>query len=471
MTRAWVWILRTGTVGAILLGHTGYAQTAQVPSPAGAPTTPIKIDAAVALALENYPAVRVAEAQVDATRAGVNLARTAYLPRTDLVWQENVATRNNVAGLLLPQNVVPSISGPVGTTSYDGQWGSAVGALFSWEPFDFGLRRANVGAAESLVTQAAAGLDATRLQVAVRAADAFLSALEAESLVQAARANLDRLQVLATSVSTLVQNQLRPGADASRADAEVAAARVQLLRAQLSATTARATLAQALGLGGQTIVPDAGTLLSVVPAPPTPPPTMTVESHPEARADAAALAAARSRGDALAHAYVPHVNLQSALFARGAAPASTVGASAAGLWPQTSNWAAGLNLTFDLFDVPALRARRQIEAGDERAARARYDVTLQALRADALRADSALDIARQVLATLPVELQAARDAESRAEARYAAGLGPLTEVADAARLLAQAESDDALSRFGVWQALLAEAAAHGSITLFLDQVK
>jgi len=83
------------------------------------PSQPLTLNAAVDLALDNYPAIRVARAQVAAARAGIELARTAYLPRTDLLWQENRATRNNVFGLLLPQPVISSISGPVlGTKSY-----------------------------------------------------------------------------------------------------------------------------------------------------------------------------------------------------------------------------------------------------------------------------------------------------------------------------------------------------------------
>jgi outer membrane protein TolC len=130
-----------------------------------------------------------------------------------------------------------------------------------------------------------------------------------------------------------------------------------------------------------------------------------------------------------------------------------------------------VNVTFSLFDLAAVRARRQIEAGNEGAEQARYDETLQALRAQEARAGATLEAFRQIQIAIPAELQAARDAESRARARYDAGLAPLTEVADAARLLAQAETDDALSRLGMWQALLAEASARGTLALFLDQVK
>jgi outer membrane protein TolC len=165
------------------------------------------------------------------------------------------------------------------------------------------------------------------------------------------------------------------------------------------------------------------------------------------------------------------VNLQSAIFARGAPAAGLTAPGTEGLWPRTSNWAVGVSVTFSLFDVAGLRARRNAEAGNERAERARYDQTLQALRAQDARASAAIDIARQIAAAIPAELQAARDAESRARARYDAGLAPLTEVSDAARLLAQAEADDALSRLGIWQALLAEASARGNLASFLDQVK
>src|SRR4051812_18133274 len=96
---------------------------------------------AVDNALKTYPSISVSQEQINAAAAAIDLARTSYLPRIDSLAQVNRATRNNVFGLLLPQSVVPSISGPVlGTNSSDSVWGSAIGALVTWEPFDFGLR-------------------------------------------------------------------------------------------------------------------------------------------------------------------------------------------------------------------------------------------------------------------------------------------------------------------------------------------
>ena len=65
--------------------------------------------------------------------------------------------------------------------------------------------------------------------------------------------------------------------------------------------------------------------------------------------------------------------------------------------------------------------------------------------------------ARAVAANTPVQLAAAQQSEAQARARYQAGLASVVDVADAQRLLAQAEIEDALARLEVWRALLARA--------------
>jgi outer membrane protein TolC len=75
-----------------------------------------------------------------------------------------------------------------------------------------------------------------------------------------------------------------------------------------------------------------------------------------------------------------------------------------------------------------------------------------------------------VAANTPIQLEAARQAAQQAEARYKAGLGIIVEVADAQRLLTQAEIDDALARLGVWRAELALGVAQGDLTAFFRAV-
>src|SRR5436305_1011799 len=183
----------------------------------------LTIPEAVQRALDKYPAVRSSAEQVSAAAAGINLARTTYLPRVDFLGQVNRTTHNNVFGQLFPQSVIPSMTGPVlGTNSGQSVWGSAVGTLVSWEPIDFGLRRASVGAATATRDRANAEVSLTKLQVAGTAADAFLTIAAAEQTVVAAKAGVERAQVLERVIRTLAKNELRSGADASRAQAEVA---------------------------------------------------------------------------------------------------------------------------------------------------------------------------------------------------------------------------------------------------------
>src|SRR5947208_17106413 len=83
------------------------------------PGTPMSVGQAVESALRNYPAVTVSQEQVNSAAAAIDLARTAYLPRVASLAQFNRATRNNVFGLLFPQGVIPTMSGPaLGTNNF-----------------------------------------------------------------------------------------------------------------------------------------------------------------------------------------------------------------------------------------------------------------------------------------------------------------------------------------------------------------
>jgi outer membrane protein TolC len=80
---------------------------------------------------------------------------------------------------------------------------------------------------------------------------------------------------------------------------------------------------------------------------------------------------------------------------------------------------------------------------------------------------AAIDIAQNT----PAERDAARAGESQARARYQNGLTSVMEVAEAQRLLAQAEADDAVARLGVWRALLASAQVRGDLAPFLEHTR
>jgi outer membrane protein TolC len=444
--------------------------TISIPIAAQAPApVPVTLQQAVQRAVATYPAVQASSARVAAQEANVSLAQTAYLPRLDTSFQINRATRNNVAGLLLPGTTVPPISGPVSDASSSSSiWGSAGALLLSWEAFDFGQRRASTDAVRALVNRAAANAQLTRLDVAVRTADAFLRLASAQETVRAARANVERQQVFADAVAALVKNQLRPGADESRAQAELAAARIQVIQAEQAERVARAGLAQWLGAAPADVRIAAAPLLATIPPAPQGRPGATTR-HPLAATQLAAIESSQAVQHALGRSYFPRVNVQTAYSLRDTgATANGVNLSGSrGLGFDTPNWAVGFTATFPLLDYFSLRERTRIEAQNERAERATYDRVVRELSTQAAQAQAELEGARQVALNTPIQLQAARVLEQQSRARYDAGLATIVEVADAQRLLMQSEVADAVARLGVWRAALAEAAATGDVSPLL----
>src|SRR5581483_6678984 len=137
--------------------------------------------------------------------------------------------------------------------------------LVTWEPFDFGLRQANIAAAAEARTQREAALKRTQFDVAVAAADAYVTLIAAQQTVRAAQAGVDRASVLARTIGAQVNAELRPGADESRARAELAAARTQLSQAEQAVDVGRANLSQFVGVDPAQIIIAEPKLLQLLP--------------------------------------------------------------------------------------------------------------------------------------------------------------------------------------------------------------
>lgn len=438
---------------------------------AAASAQPLTIAQTVETALRNYPSIQVSQEQIAAAAAGIRLARTAYLPRVDMLAQVNRATRNNVFGLLLPQSVIPSMSGPVlGTNNFGTAFGSAVGTLVSWEPFDFGLRRAEVAVATATRAQSEATLKRTQYEVAVFTADAFLTLAAAQETARAAQAGVDRAATLAKTIHALVDAQLRPGADASRADAELAAARTELIQAQQAIDVGRTTVARFTGGDPAQLAIAAPALVRLPPEQPVAP--LDTAANPVAVEQQAAIDQAKAQLHALERQYFPRFFLQASAYARGTG-AETNGVllgGANGLAPNYQNYALGFSVTFPVFDFASVQAREAAQSATIRAQNARARQIAVDLKAQWNAAVATLQGARRVAANTPVQVAAARAALDQSTARYRSGLANVDEVAESERLLTQAEIDDALARLGVWRALLSIATAAGDIRPFLAEV-
>lgn len=426
----------------------------------------LSIRDAVLHAREAHPAIEVARARTDAAVDSIRLARLAYRPRADVHLQEVRSTRNNISGLVLPQPVLPQVSGPVlPSSSGTDRFGSALGGLVSWEPFDFGLRNARTELAAAEARQSRAGIDTAGLDISSTAAEAFLAALAADETVRAARANVRRMETFARTVHSLASSQLRPGADAARADAELARARTQLAQAEQASEVARAALAEAAALPTVPADLDPGRLLEPAAGPATDHPGDPA-SHPQARQQAAAVEAARARRHVVDTSAMPKLQLTGATFSRGSGfepdgrPSSD---GDRGLLPTVGNWAVGASVSYPLHERAERRARLRVESANVRAESARLAQVTLAVTSQQRQADALLRGARRIAEQAVTQLASAREAQAQARSRFDSGLASVTEVAEADLLLARAEADEAVARVGVWRGLLAVARARGDV--------
>jgi outer membrane protein len=429
----------------------------------------LTLDQVIAAADARYPAIQAARAQQKAAQGAIAVAKTAYLPRADLLWQTNRATANNILGLLLPQAILPSVTGSVlPSDPARSAWNSAGGALLSWQPFDFGARGAKVEVARQGSEAAKQAASLTRLEVNANAGSAFFDLAAAAQLVTVAQANVRRYESFQKVVHVLVENTLRPGADASQADAQFALARNQLIQAQTRESLMQSALAEYLQITQAQVNIDASQVLASLPGADLA--STAATNHPAVLEERALGLQQEAQKRLLDRSYVPVFSTAGMVFGRGAGTSATAAfpGGTAGLAPDVLNWGAGIQVSFAAFDFFNLRDQRRVEEANVQAEHARYDQSVSDVTAALERAQATLAGARQLAENTPIELAAAQASEQQQQVRYRSGLATVVDVAAAEGVLAQAEGDDAIARLGVWRAELGVAAAQGDLQPFLQ---
>jgi outer membrane protein len=433
---------------------------------------PFTIAGAIERAGTVYPAVRAAAEREEAAKGAIGVAQAAYLPHADLLWQLDRATTNKSNITPLGQSIVPIPTSPARATTGQSDWNTLTGVLFSWQPVDFGARHAEVSAARFGLESARHASDLTKLDVESAAAGAFFDLVTARQLVKVQQANVDRLQEFSKSIHVLVENTLRPGADASQADAQLAQARTQLIQADAQAKAKLEVLANLLQVPSDQVEIDDSQLFKEVPAQSGK--AAQSESHPFVLQQTATRDQAKEQLHALNRSWVPNFSLYGSLSGMGGGLTSTqvptFQGGTAGLAPQTYNWLAAVQVTFPAFQIFTLRPQQKaqqsiVNANEATRARALSDVSAQLKEAQAL-----LEGARQVAQNTPIELKAARDSEQQQKVRYQSGLATVIEVSAAEASLAQAEGDDIVARVNVWRGVAGVAEAGGDLQPFLQLI-
>ncbi len=405
--------------------------------------------------LARHPALRGAQADVEAARARVDQAEVPLLPTTTLDASHAQMTAN-----FTPRPGAVPASFKATTSHWSAEpypfWTTQLNTR--WNFTDFGRTRRNMDSAYLQVEAQRSDIGALRRQLWLQLTQSYLQVLAAEASLDAAREQRDQAAQRRELVKKKVEASVRPPLELLRADSDLAAAEVGVFKADDLVRAMRLALGTAMGTGGLI----QGPLAPLVPQEPdlaaerlsgTPPMDQWVAQASATRDDFKALdqrmAALRAAGDALHKAAMPSLYV-----------AGQVGAGGI----EVSNLVVNGSITAGI-SVPLSGAWVQHGYVDElqaqlRSLAAARDLATLALKAELSQALTAVQQARNRRPAAQTYRQFAQKAHEHALARYAAGTATLLEVVDAetavtlARLQGiQVEFDESLA-VARWQAAM-----------------
>ena len=284
---------------------------------------------AVMVALCRNPQTRQAWATALVQAADVGGARSAYLPTLTATIGRNRDAPSNAAALTL----------------------NTRSATLNYVLWDFGLRSANLEAAQHSLTAALASQDATLQTVFATATGAYYEAVTGQAALQAAKLAESAAQTSMNAATARHAQGAGTPTDALQARSAYSKAVLERVKAEGTALTARGALAFAMGLDAQTALILPGDLLNDASALPGIEFITAVDrlideakrTHPSIAAAQAQLRAAQARVDSAQAEGRPSIAISNARYLNGRTTTSLINAAAA----ETT---IGIVMTIPLFE-------------------------------------------------------------------------------------------------------------------------
>ena len=384
---------------------------------------------AVMVALCRNPRTREAWVTTLVQAADVGAARSAYFPTLSASIGRN---RNAVS------NTVPVTR-------------NTRSATLNYVMWDFGLRAANLEAAQQSLAAALASQDATLQTVFTATASAFYEAITGQSALQAAQFAERAAQTSLQAAAARQTQGLGTPTDALQARSAYSKAVLERVNAEGVALVARGALAFAMGLDARTSLLLGNDLLSDSTILPRTEFLSAVNSlieeakqtHPSIVAARAQLKAAQARVESTSAEGRPSIAVTSARYINGRTTTSLVNAAAA----ETT---VGIVMTIPLFDGLARAAK--LNAATARAEGKAIELVGAELQVS-------LDVwkAYHELQTQTTALDASKDlvdstslAAKALEARYRAGASGIVDLLNAQSALSNAQKQRILT-LGNWR--------------------
>jgi outer membrane protein len=204
-----------------------------------APGKPLTLDQAVSMALKFHPTLQSGQSSVEAARARVEQALSAYYPQLALNTTYNTSTFNfvNVGGTLRQ----PSYS----YTFFDT---FTTGPTLNMTLYDFGRTANTVRVSRENVKASEQDLATTRQNVVLNVKQAYYGVLQTLRLIQVAEDTVKQMQDHLAQTQGFYQAGTRPKIDVTKAEVDLANAQLSLIQSKNNFEVAQVNLNNALGL-------------------------------------------------------------------------------------------------------------------------------------------------------------------------------------------------------------------------------
>jgi len=444
----------TGLILAILLLPEGATKAQPLPlTKSPVPAVPaLTLPEALDYARTHQPELRAARERFLAVAADARVPAAQWLPSVGATAQVLASSTNNSTATVLASRDVdlPRIGGTtIGSSPRWQPYATTIGALgLRQEVFDFGRIAAQTAAGDALVAIERDRLQLTRLDITLIVTQAYYAVRAAHAVLEAASQAEARAKVHSDFADVGVKSGLRPPIERTRANADLTRFVVGRIRAEGNVRVARSVLAAAVGFPDPEL--DSVDAAELVPTTPSLAQVeqRTLAFQPEILEARDRQQAQHAQTTAIAAAERPNLFASASISARaGGAPANTGQVpEGQGFLPTIPNYDVGLVLSWPLYE-PTIDAAVGASRQREWAYNAELASAQQKARTLAQQVYRRTRIAESALEALAQAAVAARANYDQADARFRAGLGTSTELADAEALRLDAEVQQAVGGF------------------------
>ncbi len=401
---------------ALLLPRLLFGQQAQQPSP-------LTLPQAVNIALEKNPQRKAALADTRAASADVREARSFLLPHVTF---SETATRGNdpvyVFGSKLRQQRFTTSDftlNVLNTPTPFGNFATRFGG--TWNLFDSFASWRAVNRAERVKYAAGHQLDRTDQEIVFRVVDSYYAVLVAKKQLEVAEQAMKTAQAILDRSKDRFETGVVVESDYLSAQVRLATRKQELIRARNNLALARVQLSTSMGISTENVFDPADTLAERnLPATSLEEvEKQAVGMRPDLKRIRSQEAAQQQSVSIAKSAFGPRVNA----FAGWEADNPTFAAGGGG-----TNWLAGIEVQFDLFQGGAKRARLSHERAMQEKAAALKEMATDAIRLEVRRAYYDVDAARQQVEVARAAIAESQESLRINQNRYDSGLSTITDL-------------------------------------------